>query len=85
MGGEGMGDDLCIWLLKHLSEYLDLELRTEACTRLESHMVECPSCRALVSTMRGTVGIVQDLSSHTIPPECLRRIRERVFERPDQA
>jgi RNA polymerase sigma-70 factor (ECF subfamily) len=80
LDGESMDKDICTWIFNHLSEYVDAELQTDVCDQLESHMGECPSCRALVHTMRGTVGLVHDLSTRTIPAECLNRIRERLLK-----
>jgi predicted anti-sigma-YlaC factor YlaD len=80
MAGGSMDHDFCTWLFHHLSEYVDAEFQKEICTQVEVHMLECPSCRALVHTMRGTMEIVQEGSAQCIPPACLQRIRERVLK-----
>ena len=78
--GGNMEQDFCTWLFHHLSEYIDLEMKREVCTEVEAHVVQCPSCSALIKTMRGTVEIVQEGAGECIPPACLERIKDRLLK-----
>lgn len=78
--GGNMERDLCTWLFHHLSEYIDLEMKREVCSQVEAHVVQCPSCSALVKTMQGTVEIVHDGAGQGIPSSCLERIKDRLLK-----
>jgi len=75
-----MDTDLCTWIYNHLSEYLDAEMQTDVCEQLETHILECSSCRALLRTMKGTVEIVHELPERAISQRCLDRIKDQVLK-----
>ena len=40
-----------------LSDYVDLELPTEACGEVESHLADCPACVEFVESLRNTIAL----------------------------
>jgi predicted anti-sigma-YlaC factor YlaD len=71
--------DLCEQLYRHLSDFLDRDVTDELRAKFEAHLAECVSCRSLCKTMQGTVEMVRDLSTGTVPQDCLARLRKRVL------
>lgn len=53
----------CRWARSHMSDYLDGELRASRRVRMERHATRCPKCRALLATLRRTVGALHRLPS----------------------
>ncbi len=56
----------CDDLIGELSDYIDGELDSELCKKLEKHLAACDNCRLMVDTMKMTVqlcreGIYEDL------------------------
>ncbi len=70
----------CRDLLRVLPDYLDDELKREACRELEAHIIECPYCRSHVQTMQETVNLSRELATPTTHEEWLVRLRRRIVD-----
>jgi anti-sigma factor RsiW len=68
----------CNDILTGISSYLDGELEATACEAIERHCQECPSCAALVSGLRQTIGLCRHAGSAPLPDAVRQRARESV-------
>ena len=68
----------CEDILANISGYLDGELDTTACERIEQHCQLCSSCAALVSGLRETIGLCGQVGSAPFPDAVRQRARESV-------
>lgn len=69
-------------LLKHLTAYIDRDLKGVRCRDLEAHLKDCPPCIALINTLRKTRGILK-LQPKASPSSRLRAELRRCLERQD--
>jgi len=70
----------CKTILASISGYLDGELETTACEAIERHCQGCPSCSALVSGLRETVGLCRQAAAVPLPEAVRQRARKIVQE-----
>ena len=68
----------CRAVLTNISNYLDGELDATACAAIERHCIGCPSCAALVSGLRETVGLCRQAGTAPLPDAVRQRARESV-------
>lgn len=68
----------CKQVLANISGYLDGELDGPACDAIEQHRRLCPSCSALVESLRETVGLCRQAASVPLPAAVRERARESV-------
>lgn len=74
----------CKDVLSNISGYLDGELDTTAFEAIERHCLDCPSCAALVSGLRETVGLCRQAGAAPLPDAVRQSARERVRRLLDQ-
>jgi anti-sigma factor RsiW len=68
----------CRAIFARISAYLDGELDATACDAIEQHCRGCASCAALVSGLRGTVGLCRQAGSLPLPEAVRQRARDSV-------
>lgn len=68
----------CHTILAGISAYLDEELETTACDAIERHCHECPTCAAVVTGLRETVGLCRQAGSVPLPEPVRQRARASV-------
>jgi anti-sigma factor RsiW len=68
----------CKEILTNISSYLAGELDTTACDAIEQHCLGCPSCAALVTGLRETVGLCRQAATAPLPEGVRERARESV-------
>jgi predicted anti-sigma-YlaC factor YlaD len=66
----------CKQLMRNLSEYVDGDLPSELCVKIEEHLKDCDNCRIVVNTLRKTIEIYKKSSPLSELPE---DVRERLF------
>lgn len=70
--------DTCKDVLENISRYLDGELDTTACDAIERHCLGCPSCGALVNSLRQTIGLCREAGATPLPDAVRQRAQESV-------
>ena len=70
--------DTCKEILSNISSYLDGDLDATACDAIERHCGQCPSCAALVASLRETVGLCRQAGTTPLPEAVRERARESV-------
>ena len=68
----------CEDILTNISGYLEGELDTTTCDRIEQHCQRCSSCAALVSGLRETIGLCRQVGTVPLPDTVRQRARESV-------
>ena len=68
----------CKAILVNISSYLDGELDSTACDAIEQHCQGCPTCAALVSGLRDTIGLCREAASIPLPEAVRQRARDGV-------
>jgi len=68
----------CKTILDNISAYLDGELASTACEAIERHCQACPTCAALVSGLRDTIGLCREAASVPLPDAVRQRARDGV-------
>lgn len=61
-----------------LSDYVDLELPTEACGEVESHLADCPACVEFVESLRNTIALCHGYAPSTLPAPLSERARSEL-------
>src|SRR6267142_639882 len=51
--------------IDQIASYLDDELDSAALTRFETHLIECPRCRAELAEQRGLLGTLNSVLSNS--------------------
>ena len=72
-----MHDD-CKKYFERISEFLDGELDTSICEKINQHIRECPECQNCFESLKKTVDICKKMPLETIPEEVQDRIREHL-------
>lgn len=67
------GEPGCREIFALLSEYLDEELDTSICRRLEGHLEDCPECEAFLDSLRRTIRLIRSDAEGEAAPEDLRQ------------
>jgi anti-sigma factor RsiW len=68
----------CTGILDSLSAFLDGDLGAVECEVIEQHCQRCPSCAAIIESMRQTIGLCRDAGQVPLPESVRLRARERV-------
>lgn len=68
----------CREIFSRLSEYLDRELDSELCGRIDEHMRGCAPCEAFLASLRATVALLGDPEPVELPHDARRAILERL-------
>ena len=68
----------CKEILALLSDYVDLELPTEACGEVESHLADCPACVEFVESLRNTIALCHAYAPSTLPAPLSERARSEL-------
>jgi anti-sigma factor RsiW len=74
----------CKEVLALLSDYVDLELPSEACGEVKKHLADCPACAEFVESLRHTIALCHAYASSTLPAplsEGARRELESAWRR----
>ena len=61
-----------------LSDYVDLELPTEACGEVESHLADCQACAEFVESLRNTLALCHTYAPSTLPAPLSERARSEL-------
>jgi RNA polymerase sigma-70 factor (ECF subfamily) len=70
----------CKEIFEKLSDYMDGELPTDLCERIDDHMADCPPCQAFLESLRRTVRLVERVDAPAMPEEIRASVRE-AYER----
>jgi hypothetical protein len=75
---------ICRHIRTKLTAYLEDDLPLEEKTIIETHLASCAACRAALSGLKKTTGLVQKLEDVEPPPWLTRKIMTLVREEPEQ-
>ncbi len=78
----------CRAMFEKLSEYMDGELKENACTRFDEHFRDCPRCVEFVEQMRRAVKLVEDMPCPRLPDDLRRSLiaaAESMDDHPDSS
>jgi len=70
--------DECRELLAGVSAYLDGELGTRDCERLERHSRTCRSCAAVVAGLRQAIGLCHEAGRAPLPDAVREKARASI-------
>ena len=68
----------CRQILSEISAYLDGDMETAACERIERHCSTCVSCAEFVEGLKKNAGLCRQLGTTPLPPAVLNRARASV-------
>ena len=68
----------CQAMLERMSAYLDGELGADECRAINRHCRDCPTCAALVTSLRRTIGLCRRAAKRPLPAEIRRRAKARI-------
>ena len=74
------GTGNCKQIFEKLSEYMDGDLPTDLCERIDDHMADCPPCQSFMESLRRTVKLVERVDAPAMPDEIRASVRE-AYER----
>ena len=69
----------CREVFSLLSEYLNLELATEVCQEIESHIAGCPPCIEFAESLRKTVELCHSYRPAELPERLGNRARAELL------
>lgn len=64
----------CREIFARLSEYIDDDLPTDLCERIESHMDGCPPCRDFLKSLENTVRLIETTEAPAMPEDVRRAV-----------
>lgn len=67
----------CRVTMEHWSQYIDGEFSSAECRRCETHLRECPTCRAQLRDVKRVVRACRDAGKALMTPELKSRARRR--------
>jgi anti-sigma factor RsiW len=70
--------DKCLALFEKLSEYLDDELDSQECRRIEDHIRDCCHCHICFETLKRTVDFCRHAHEDPIPSSLSNRLGELI-------
>ena len=73
-------DENCKKMFALLSEYLDMELPTEACKEMDAHIAGCEPCGAFTESLRKTIELCHRYQPQEVPRSIARDARQRLLE-----
>jgi len=68
------GELTCRELVELVSDYLESALQPAERARFDSHIRDCPPCRAYLEQMRTTLGLLGRLSPEDLSPDAERTL-----------
>ncbi len=71
----------CRKLVFLMLDYVDTELSPEDTAKLESHLADCQSCRALLQSLRQTVDLLAHLPTDPLPADHVARLKADLHAR----
>ena len=72
--------DRCREVFSLLSEYLNLELPSDACREMEAHIAGCPPCIEFAESLRKTVELCRRYQPDELPEPLGKKAREELLE-----
>ncbi|MCX7918998.1 MAG: zf-HC2 domain-containing protein [bacterium] len=69
---------LCKTIFNKLSEYIDRELDSSICDKIDKHIAECKPCQAFINTFRKTVNLLRARQTDQIPPDTHARLHQQL-------
>lgn len=73
-------DENCKRMFALLSDYLDMELPTEACKEMDAHIAGCEPCAAFRESLRKTIELCHRYQPQEVPRPIARDARQRLLE-----
>jgi RNA polymerase sigma-70 factor (ECF subfamily) len=70
----------CKEVFSLLSEYLNLELPSDACQEIETHLAGCPPCIEFAESLRKTVELCRGYRSTELPAPMVKNAREQLLD-----
>jgi anti-sigma factor RsiW len=74
----------CEEMLQEFCAYLDGQLPSALCARIEAHLAECEDCTAMVNTLRKTIELYKRWRIDGPVPEDVRRRLYETLNLPDR-
>ncbi len=72
----GPENEECREIFARLSEYLDGEIDSEVCAKVDGHLGDCPPCLKFLESLRRTVAWVQQTDEHPLPEDVRAKVRQ---------
>lgn len=73
-------DEDCKQIFAQLSEYLDLEMPSDACEQIRKHLADCPPCIEFAESLRKTVELCRQYRPAELPERIGQQAREDLLE-----
>lgn len=73
-------DENCKKMFALLSEYLDMELPTEACKEMDAHIAACEPCAAFTDSLRKTIDLCRGYEPKEVPDPIARDARLKLLD-----
>lgn len=70
----------CNELFSLLSEYLNLELPSDACQEIETHLAGCPPCIEFAESLRKTIELCRGYRPTELPGPIGKEAREQLLQ-----
>jgi RNA polymerase sigma-70 factor (ECF subfamily) len=70
----------CREVFSLLSEYLNLELPTDACQEIEAHLAGCPPCIEFAESLRKTVELCGHYQPSELPEPIGKNARQQLLD-----
>ena len=70
----------CKEVFSLLSEYLNLELPSDACREIETHLAGCPPCIEFAESLRKTVDLCRHYRPSEMPEPLGKQAREQLLD-----
>ena len=80
MGHPEAHDEKCKEVFALLSGYLDLELPTEACREIETHLAGCAPCVEFAESLRKTIELCRQYQPEELPEPIGKEARAQLLE-----
>ncbi len=66
----------CAELRKRASDYLEANISEEEREHIRMHLERCGNCNRFLETLRTTISMLRDLSSHAVPESLKDKLRQ---------
>ena len=70
----------CKGVFSLLSEYLNLELPSDACEEIETHLAGCPPCIEFAESLRKTVALCRSYAPTELPAPIGEQARQQLMD-----
>lgn len=69
----------CQDIIKYLNDYLDEDLESQLCAKIEAHIASCRNCKIVVNTLKKTIQIYQSTGQEiSLPKDVQERLHTRL-------